>query len=115
MELRQTVDSHSSYVPLVVPLTVAADQAVAKESEASSTLHFSLASEIPLSVFLPDFFFALCPWRRPEDTLRSDPLQIDMFFLVDSLTEGDPCFMGPRTHRMVCFMFHTFHDHVWDG
>lgn len=50
------------------------------ESEASLALHFSLVSEIPLSMLLPDFFFTLGPWRHPEEPLRSAPLQIDMIF-----------------------------------
>ena len=71
----------------------------------------SSPSDIPLSLWLPDYFFALGPWRRPEEQLRTGPLQIDMIFIQDS--KGDPTFWGSHISPTVRFIFHLGHEQVW--
>ena len=109
-EVGQVEGSQSSETPSVVPLTAVADQVV----DISSEVRFSSPAQIPLSMILPDFFFALGPWRRPDSPLRPGPLQVDMFLLAEG-SSGDPVFWGLRTQPMVRFMFQTLHDHAWDG
>lgn len=65
-------------------------------------------------MLLPDFFFALGPWRRPEEQFRARPLQVDIFFLIDNIDGGDPAFWRERTMPMVRFYFQTLHDQTWD-
>lgn len=80
-EVGQTpTGAHLFEVPSMVLLTAMTSQ---EESETSSPLHISSAFEFPLFMLLPDFFFALGPWRCPEEQLRSGCLHIDMVFLVD--------------------------------
>lgn len=113
VESLEVAEDSSSGVPSVAPLSSESGRAEGGESVISSPLHFSSTSETPLSMILPGFFFALGPWRRPEEQLRSGPLQIDLLFLVDGLA-GDPTFWGMRTLPMVRFLFETLHDHAWD-
>lgn len=61
--LGEVQTSQVSEVPLVVRLTVDADEAV---DGSSSGVYFSSPSFVPLSMILSDFFFALGPWRYPE-------------------------------------------------
>ena len=55
--------------------------------------------KIPLSMWLPDFFFALGPWRYPDFPVRPGPL-----------STGDRVFWGTRSQPLVRFMFETLHD-----
>lgn len=100
----------------MVSFLAAVDLVVKETSDSvlSSPPHFSSSLEIPLSMLLPDFFFALGPWRRPEEHFRAAPLQVDMFLLIDSIDGGDSAFWGERTMPMVRFFFQTLHDQAWD-
>ena len=99
-EVGQVEVFQSSEVPSVVPLTAVAEQV----EDISSEVRFSSPSQFPLSMILPDTFFALGPWRRPGSPLRPGPLQVDMFLLAEG-SSGDPAFWGLRTQPLVRFMF----------
>lgn len=76
--------------PSIVPLTVNSGQV---EDDSSFVAHFTSPSKIPLSMCLPDFFFALGPWKYPDSPVRPDPLQVDMLLLAEG-SSGDPVFLG---------------------
>ena len=94
-----------------VPMTADVGQAVEDHSFVS---RFPSPSMIPLSMFLPDFFFASGPWRYPDPPIRPGPLQVDMILLAEG-SSGDPVFWGTLSQPMVRFMFQTLHDQAWDA
>lgn len=49
------------------------------------------------------------------DAQAPGPLHIDIFFVLDSLSEGILVFgVSALSLCMVCFMFQIAHDHAWD-
>ncbi|KAI5080627.1 hypothetical protein GOP47_0003810, partial [Adiantum capillus-veneris] len=98
--------SQVSDAPSVVPLTADTGHEV---EISSSVVCFSSPSQIPLSLSLSDFFFALGPWRYPDSPLRPGPLHVDMVLLVEG-SSGDPVFWGTRSQPMVYHLLSSQFD-----